>query len=80
MLVHSPSECIMDIVLFAVISVIVLWLAAIAIVSERPRARLARAALASAAVVAGAWASTASASMTEAGDVSLVLSLLRSLA
>ncbi len=70
----------MDIVLFAVISVIVFWLAAIAIVSERPRARLARGALASAGVVAGAWASTASAGMTEVGDVSLVMSLLRSLA
>ena len=70
----------MDIVLFALISVMVFWLAAIAIVSERPRARLARGALASAGVVAGAYASTASAGMAEVGDVSLVLALLRSLA
>jgi len=67
----------MDVVLFTIVSVIVLWLAAIAVISERPGARLARGLLASAGVVAGAWASTVSAGMTEAGDVSLLVSLLR---
>jgi hypothetical protein len=70
----------MDLVLFAAVGLVLLWLAAIAILSERPQARVARAALASAGVVAAAWASNASAGMTEPGDVSLVLSLLRSLA
>jgi len=67
----------MDIILFTILSVIVLWLAAIAVISERPQARLARGMLASLGVVAGAWASTASASMTEVGDASLLVSLLR---
>jgi hypothetical protein len=67
----------MDIILFTILSVIVLWLAAIAVISERPRARLARGMLASLGVVAGAWASMASASMREAGDASLLVSLLR---
>jgi hypothetical protein len=69
----------MDLVLFAVSGLVLLWLSAIAILSERPQARLARAFLASAGVVAGAWASNASAGMTEVGDVSLVLTLLRTL-
>jgi hypothetical protein len=70
----------MDLVLFAAVGLVLLWLAAIAILSQRPQARVARAVLASAGVVAAAWASNASAGMTEPGDVSLVLSLLRSLA
>lgn len=70
----------MDLVLFAAVGLVLLWLSAIAILSERPQARVARAVLASAGVVAAAWASNASAGMTEPGDVSLVLSLLRSLA
>ena len=70
----------MDLVLFAAVGLVLLWLVAIAILSERPQARVARAVLASAGVVAAAWASNASAGMTEPGDVSLVLSLLRSLA
>ena len=70
----------MDHVLFAALALILLWLSAIAILSERPQARVARAVLASAGVVAGAWASTASAGMTEVGDASLVLTLLRALA
>ena len=70
----------MDLVLFAAVGLFLLWLSAIAILSERPQARVARAVLASAGVVAAAWASNASAGMTEPGDVSLVLSLLRSLA
>jgi len=69
----------MDLVLFAVCGLVLLWLFAIAILSERPQARLARAVLASAGVVAGAWASSASAGMTDVGDVSLVLTLLRAL-
>ena len=69
----------MDLVLFAAIALILLWLTAIAILSEKPQARVARAVLASTGVVAGAWASSASASMTEVGNVSLVLTLLRSL-
>ena len=70
----------MDLVLFAALGFVLLWLAAIAILSERPQARVARAVLASAGVVAAAWASNASAGMTEPGDVSLVVTLLRSLA
>jgi hypothetical protein len=70
----------MDLVLFAAVGLVLLWLAAIAILSQRPQACVARAVLASAGVVAAAWASNASAGMTEPGDVSLVLSLLRSLA
>jgi len=70
----------MDHVLFAALALVLLWLSAIAILSERPQARVARAVLASAGVVAGAWASTASAGMTEVGDASLVLTLLRALA
>ena len=69
----------MDLVLFAAVGIFLLWLSAIAIISERPQARLARAVLASAGVIGAAWASNASAGMTEVGDVSLVLSLLRSL-
>jgi hypothetical protein len=70
----------MDLVLFAAVGLVLLWLGAIAILSERPQARLARAVLASAGVIATAWASNASAGMTETGNVSLVLTLLRSLA
>ena len=70
----------MDLVLFAAVGLFLLWLSAIAILSERPQARVARAVLASAGLVAAAWASNASAGMTEVGDVSLVLTLLRSLA
>jgi hypothetical protein len=69
----------MDLVFFAAFGLVLLWLSAIAILSERPQARLARAVLASAGVVAGAWASSASAGMTEVGDASLVLTLLRTL-
>lgn len=69
----------MDLILFAAVGLVLLWLSAIAILSERPRARLARAVLASTGVVAGAWAANASAGMTEVGDVSLVLTLLRTL-
>jgi len=72
-------EQIMDLVLFAAIGCVLLWLSAIAILSERPQARLARAVLASAGVVAGAWVSNASAGMTEVGDVPLVLTVLRTL-
>ena len=67
----------MDLVLFAAVGIVLLWITAIAILSERPQARVARAVLASAAVVGGAWATNASAGMTEVGDVSLVLTLLR---
>jgi hypothetical protein len=70
----------MDLVFFAAFGLALLWLAAIAILSERPQARLARAVLASAGVTAVAWASNASAGMSEPGDLSLVLTLLRSLA
>ena len=70
----------MDLVLFAALALVLLWLSAIAILSERPQARVARAVLASAGVVASAWASSASAGMTEVGDASLVLTLLRALA
>ena len=73
-------EQIMDLVLFAALALVLVWLSAIAILSERPQARVARAVLASAGVVAGAWASSASAGMTEVGDASLVLTLLRALA
>ena len=73
-------EQMMDLVLFAALALVLLWLSAIAILSERPQARVARAVLASAGVVAGAWASSASAGMTEVGDASLVLTLLRALA
>ncbi len=69
----------MDLALFVVAGLAMLWLSAIAILSERPQARLARGMLASAVVVAGAWVSTASAGVTEVGDASLVLSLLRTL-
>lgn len=69
----------MDLVLFAAVALVLSWLAAIAILSERPQARVARAVLASAGVVAVSWASSASAGMTEVGDVSLVLTMLRSL-
>lgn len=69
----------MDLFLFALIGLALLWVAAVAIISERPHAILARAVLASAGVVAGAWVSTANAGMTEVGDVSLVLAVLRSL-
>ncbi|MDB5759325.1 MAG: hypothetical protein JWM30_2614 [Burkholderia sp.] len=67
----------MDLVLFAAVGIVLLWLTAIAILSERPQARVARAVLASACVVVGAWATSASAGATEVGDVSLVLTLLR---
>ena len=70
----------MNFVLFACGSLALLWLLALAVISERPQARLARGALASGAVVAGAWASTASAGISGVGDVSVVVSLLRSLA
>lgn len=69
----------MDLVLFAAVALVLSWLAAIAILSEKPQARLARAVLASAGVIAASWASSASAGMTEVGDVSLVLTMLRSL-
>ena len=69
----------MDVILFTAVGLVLLWLTAIAILSEKPQARVARAVLASAAVIAGAWATNASASMNEVGDVSLVLTLLRSL-
>jgi hypothetical protein len=69
----------MDLVLYAAITVVVLWLMAVAIISQRPQAHLARAVLASGGVIAGAWASSASAGMSQAGDVPLVLALLRTL-
>lgn len=69
----------MDLAFLVVASLAMLWLSAIAILSKRPQARLARGMLASAVVVAGAWVSTASAGVTEVGDASLVLSLLRAL-
>lgn len=69
----------MDLALFVVASLAMLWLSAVAILSRRPQARLARGMLASAAVVVGAWVGTASAGITEVGDASLMLSLLRSL-
>lgn len=77
--VDGPStlELIMDIVLFALLALVLLWISAVAIFSERPQARLARATLASGGVVAVTWASSASAGVTEIGDVSLVLTLLR---
>jgi hypothetical protein len=73
-------EKIMDFALFATLALVLLWISAIAILSERPQARVARAVLASAGVVASAWASSASAGMTEVGDASLMLTLLRALA
>jgi hypothetical protein len=72
-----PWESIMGVVLFLAIGLTLSWLAAIAIFSSRPQASLARGILASAGVVAGAWATTASANMSELGEASLLLSLLR---
>lgn len=69
----------MDLALFAAAALALLWLIAIAIISEKPQARVARAVLASGGVIAASWASNASASMVEVDNVSLVLSLLRSL-
>lgn len=70
----------MDLFLFAALALLLLWISAIAILSERPQARVARAVLASGAVVASAWASSASAGISEVGDATLVLTLLRALA
>lgn len=69
----------MDLVLFGAAGIVLLWIAVIATLSERPQARVARALLASAGVIGGAWASSASAGMTELGNASLVLTLLRTL-
>jgi hypothetical protein len=71
-------EHIMDLFLFAAVALVASWLVAVAILSEKPQARVARAVLASAGVVAASWANGASAGMAEVGDVSLVLTLLRS--
>jgi hypothetical protein len=70
----------MDFAVLAAIGfgIVFLWVSAIAVISEKPQARVARALLASGGVVAGAWVTSASAGMTEYGDVSLVLTLLRS--
>jgi len=67
----------MELVLFSAIGLIVSWLIALAIFSSKPQASLARGILASAGVVMGAWATTASASITELGEASLLFSLLR---
>jgi hypothetical protein len=67
----------MGMVLFLVIGLVLSWLATIAIFSSRPQASLARGILASAGVVAGAWATTVSANMSELGEASLLVSLLR---
>lgn len=75
---RSPFlEHIMDVVLFLVIGVVLLFLVAIATFSSKPQASLARGILASAGVVAGAWATTASANVTELAESSLLVSLLR---
>ena len=67
----------MELVLFSAIAVVLSWLVAIAIFLSKPQARLARGILASAGVVMGAWATTASASIAELGEASLLVSLLR---
>lgn len=67
----------MELVLFSAIGLIVSWLVALAIFSSKPQGSLARGILASAGVVMGAWATTASASITELGEASLLVSLLR---
>ena len=70
----------MTIFLLAAAGAAALWLVAIAIFSDRPQASLARGILASAGVVAGAWASTAgtaSVGIANAGEMSLLASLLR---
>ena len=67
----------MELVLFSAIAMLLSWLVAIAIFSSKPQASLARGILASAGVVMGAWATTASASITELGEASLLFSLLR---
>lgn len=72
-----PGERIMELVLFSSIGIVLSLLAAIAIFSSKPQASLARGILASAGVVAGAWATSASASMAELGEASLLASLLR---
>lgn len=74
----SPlSERVMELLLLLAIGVVFLWLVAIAVFSSKPQASLARGVLASAGVVAGAWGTTASASMAQLGDASLLVSLLR---
>jgi hypothetical protein len=73
-------EHMMDLVLFVAVALVLSWLVAIAILSEKPQARVARALLASAGVVAASWVSSASAGVQEVGNASLVLTLLRSFA
>ena len=72
-------EPIMALVLLAAVALALSWLVAIAIISEKPQARVARALLASVGVVAVSWVSSASTGLTEIGNVSLVATLLRSL-
>jgi hypothetical protein len=67
----------MELVFFLAIGMTLSWLTAIAIFSSKPQASLARGILASAGVVAGAWVTTASASIPEIGEASLLVSLLR---
>ena len=67
----------MELVIFSAIAMLLSWLVAIAIFSSKPQASLARGILASAGVVIGAWITTASASITELGEASLLVSLLR---
>lgn len=67
----------MELVLFSAIAMVLSWLVAVAVFSSKPQASLARGILASAGVVVGAWATTASASITELGEASLLISLLR---
>lgn len=69
----------MDLVLLAAVALALSWLVAIAIISEKPQARVARAMLASIGVVAVSWVSSASTGQAEIGNVSLVATLLRSL-
>ena len=69
----------MALVLLAAVALALSWLVAIAIISEKPQARVARALLASVGVVAVSWVSSASTGLTEIGNVSLVATLLRSL-
>jgi len=70
---------IMELVLFAAISVAVLWLGAIAVISEKPQASLARGILASGGVVAGAWISTAGPGTTALSEAPVLVSLFRML-
>ena len=70
-------EHIMELVLFSAIGLALSGLVALAVFSNKPQASLARGILASSGVVVGAWATTASAGITELGEASLLVSLLR---